>query len=452
MWRTTKEPIISGIYCFKNLINNKRYIGQSIDIYNRYDQHIWRLDHKYWEKENHHLIRAWHKYGKENFEFTILEECNIDDLDNREIYWIAYYNSRKNGYNKTDGGKRTNTYCSYTEKEITLMHQGENCGHNKLTNKDIYIIIECFQNGEDDRTIAKKFDVHICTISKIRKHKNWTHLTEGLDLGNSKVKIKNNDKAKKPIDMYSINGKYISSFSGLVDAENKTGINHSHIGEVCRGFQKTAGGYVWRFKNHPFDEFSLDDNCISIDQYDLLGNYITTFHSLNEVSKKLNISTSGIRNVLQEKQKIANGFYWVKHGEKLEIKSNKQCRAVNQYDMDMNFIYSYRSVVQASKETNINPSAISHVLVGKNNTAGGYYWKYQDESVVYSSKKSTKAISIDQFDNNWNYINTYKSVVKAAKDIGISHTYLYDVLKDKTKTAGGYHWLRHGEEPPIKTA
>lgn len=95
--------IVCGIYCIKNLINNKCYIGQSQDIMRR-----WRKEKSVLSGKNPawnaHLQSAWKKYGKENFEFSILEECPIENLDEREMFWIAYYDSFNNGYNNTVGG------------------------------------------------------------------------------------------------------------------------------------------------------------------------------------------------------------------------------------------------------------------------------------------------------------------------------------------------------------
>ena len=45
------------------------------------------------------------KYGEENFEFIILEECNVDDLNNKEIYYIQYYKKQNLSYNLADGGE-----------------------------------------------------------------------------------------------------------------------------------------------------------------------------------------------------------------------------------------------------------------------------------------------------------------------------------------------------------
>lgn len=91
---------IMGIYSIKNKINDKIYIGSSIDIQNR-----WYIHKSDLIKNKHHNIylqRAWKKYGEENFEFTIIELVeNEGDLLEREQYWLdtlESYNSKK-GYN-----------------------------------------------------------------------------------------------------------------------------------------------------------------------------------------------------------------------------------------------------------------------------------------------------------------------------------------------------------------
>ena len=91
-----------GIYCITNLINGKQYVGQSIHIHTRINQHF-----------NYHGIshgsiidKAILKYGKDNFQFKILEECPIEELNSKEIYYIKLYNTiAPNGYNVTTGGE-----------------------------------------------------------------------------------------------------------------------------------------------------------------------------------------------------------------------------------------------------------------------------------------------------------------------------------------------------------
>jgi len=92
----------SGIYGLTNKITNKWYVGQTInDIADRWGDYK-RMNCKGQPK----LYRALRKYGYENFEKIILEECPADRyiLNERETFWILEKNSVKNGYNCNEGG------------------------------------------------------------------------------------------------------------------------------------------------------------------------------------------------------------------------------------------------------------------------------------------------------------------------------------------------------------
>ena len=90
----------------KNNENNKSYIGQSIDIKNRWMRHKSELNNN--NHINNHLQFAWNKYGEDCFSFIILEECPIESLDEREIFYIEKFNSRNEeiGYNIALGGNQ----------------------------------------------------------------------------------------------------------------------------------------------------------------------------------------------------------------------------------------------------------------------------------------------------------------------------------------------------------
>ena len=93
-----------GIYSITNKLNNKRYIGQSIDIETRIKRHFREL--RRGVHHCHHLQRAFDKYGEDNFETEILLICNEnDDLNEKEKEYIEKYDSYRNGYNLTMGGK-----------------------------------------------------------------------------------------------------------------------------------------------------------------------------------------------------------------------------------------------------------------------------------------------------------------------------------------------------------
>jgi group I intron endonuclease len=88
------------IYKATNKINGKNYIGRtSYDkLYKRISSHVWYSKHK---NSNIPFANALRKYGKDQFEWKILEECKNTDMGQREIYWI---DKIKPEYNVTLGG------------------------------------------------------------------------------------------------------------------------------------------------------------------------------------------------------------------------------------------------------------------------------------------------------------------------------------------------------------
>lgn len=91
------------IYEYRNNLNGKVYIGQSSDFISRKRCHRWLSKNK----PEGYIHRAMRKYGEENFTISIVERCEVDKLDEREIYWINEKNSMApNGYNLSTGGSR----------------------------------------------------------------------------------------------------------------------------------------------------------------------------------------------------------------------------------------------------------------------------------------------------------------------------------------------------------
>lgn len=76
----------AGIYRIYNKITKTNYIGQSKDIKTRIQQHFYIAYHEFYHEYNYPLYKSIRKYGKENFDVYVLEECDISALDEREIY------------------------------------------------------------------------------------------------------------------------------------------------------------------------------------------------------------------------------------------------------------------------------------------------------------------------------------------------------------------------------
>ena len=109
---------ICGIYIIKNTINDKVYIGQSVNIQARWYAHCAsaRSDRQDSYTEIHQAMK---NLGVKNFYYEVLEECDISELNKREIYYIQCYDSYKNGYNMTLGGE-SNRYETNGRAILTL--------------------------------------------------------------------------------------------------------------------------------------------------------------------------------------------------------------------------------------------------------------------------------------------------------------------------------------------
>lgn len=149
-------PSEPGIYLITNLKNNHKYIGQSINIKNRFQRHhLCDYKNKKSSHYNSQLYQAFRKYKIENFEVQILELCEMSKLDEREIFWIEYYDTYRNGYNATIGGQnwteKIHSEETETKRKNTLSKskklQSENHPRAKLTNDEVFLIRERYING-----------------------------------------------------------------------------------------------------------------------------------------------------------------------------------------------------------------------------------------------------------------------------------------------------------------
>lgn len=148
------------IYKITNIVNNKLYIGQTRKtIEERFQAHI----NKAKQHTNRYLYDAMNKYGYDNFIPSEIEECDDSLLDEREMYWIAYYNTtnKQCGYNMTTGGGGGDTWTNNpnkeeTSKKLSAANKGkphnmpnswkENITQSNKKNKTIFINKEEFEH------------------------------------------------------------------------------------------------------------------------------------------------------------------------------------------------------------------------------------------------------------------------------------------------------------------
>ncbi len=95
--RVVGSTVKTGIYKITNIENKKAYIGQAVNISDRWKQHIKRGLGADTPTRNK-LYPAMDAFGVENFTFEIIEECGKADLSSKEDYWQDYFKVKEFGY------------------------------------------------------------------------------------------------------------------------------------------------------------------------------------------------------------------------------------------------------------------------------------------------------------------------------------------------------------------
>lgn len=213
------------IYKITNDINGKMYIGLCTStIQERFQRHC--QDRKKDSHKERPLYRAMNKYGTEHFHIEVIEECPMDNLGEREQYWISYYNTYAEGYNATLGGEGKPLY-----------------DHQKIYEKLLKCPYPCL--------VAKEFGCSVDIVRKIAKVNN-------IQLKNIGAETMKNRTQKAVLAFDKKTNEFVKEFESTASAaqwcfENgysstlTSGVR-SHIAEVANGKRKTAFGFVWRYK------------------------------------------------------------------------------------------------------------------------------------------------------------------------------------------------------------
>lgn len=277
-----------GIYKITNQINGKCYIGQSINILQRWKQHRTNA-----AVRTEALYLAFQKYGIENFSFEILEECSEEELDQKEQYYISYFNSYKNGYNMTQGGQNNKEF--YSSEIFKLWDEGKTIFEISsilgISRSTIYSRLNNYSNyrkEESNKRGGKKSYQTMILNGTLPQHMQ-----------------------PKQICQYDIWGNKIREWPSAHQIERELGIDNSLIGRVIKGEYKQAGGYQWKLIGEKIENIEKQIPLkFGIIKKNLQGEIIKTYLNMKEVETDLKKKPLSVYKCLKHKQEIGYGFKW----------------------------------------------------------------------------------------------------------------------------------------------
>lgn len=200
--------MIGVIYKITNILNGKAYIGQTINFKDRKKNHLQA-------KDKYSIHKAIQKYGKDNFLWEILEECQKEDLNDREIFWIKYYDTYYNGYNETKGGDNADALVKWINE-----HKEE---HLIQAKKNLIKANEYLKTHREE---------HLKQLALARQ--------KGINARKKKVRC-----IEKQLVFNSLSD--AEKWSLSQDNDNHRKAAHQHISKVCSGQRRTCGGYHWEY-------------------------------------------------------------------------------------------------------------------------------------------------------------------------------------------------------------
>lgn len=310
----------SGIYCITNRINNKKYIGQALNLKRRKTQHFNHYN------SNIHLQHAMKKYGNENFEWEVLEYCSANDLSEREQFYIDSYDFA-NLYNLCPFVDSQQGLCKVPVLQIDIktgqiikLWDSLSQAAAAMNVNDSSISSVCSQNPVFDKK-ANKYHKRKSSAGYYWKYANDT---SEIIVPNINERYENSKKPVAQIDAET--GQVLKIYNGISDAHYATGACSSKIVKNCKGIRNSTSGYRWKY----IDDLSNEEiaSCLNLDINQLQNKTETRkpknkiyginlktkesmyFETINEAVQELKVSYTHICSVANGKRKNAGGYEW----------------------------------------------------------------------------------------------------------------------------------------------
>lgn len=270
-----------GIYKITNKINGKVYIGQAIDINDRWQRH--RRSH-----DNCAIHLAFNKYGIDNFTFEVIEECLPELLDEREIYWIDHFQSYGKGYNMNPGGK------GGTPRKVKCFDENGNFIKEYDSIKEAAL-----ETNTDSAKIST-----VCSHTPQRYFAGdfqWRYSDDTTPV------IPRKKQESHVVYQFDEQGELINIYPSIANAADSLNIDRSKICACCNGRQKTAYGFQWSYQN-TCSPVKRKRVARKVTQYTIDGEFIATYPTLTAAANAVGGTVGGVGSVCQGNSRTYKGF------------------------------------------------------------------------------------------------------------------------------------------------
>lgn len=287
--------------------NGKRYIGVTCCSVNR----RWQKGYGY--KSQTLMYRAICKYGWDNIKHIIIKDkLSAKQAGELEVELIAKYRSNKsdNGYNVDDGGLVGYHLKKETKAKISKANSGANngmYGHEYTDEERQYMSEHSVWKGKKHtEETRKKISEYAKTHPEKYSRKDAKH------------------PRAKAVLQFNLNGIFMKEYKTAKEASEETGVLRSSICSCVKKKIKTAGGYMWRYKEneiisnikpvepHNFNNNSKKWHMKKINQYTIDGLFIRSFDSISEANEFIGVrkDNGGVSGVVRGTKRTAHGYIW----------------------------------------------------------------------------------------------------------------------------------------------
>lgn len=191
-----------------------------------------------------YIHKAIRKHGPDAFTIELLEECTLEEIDSREIFWIEKLGTLSHGYNLTGGGS------GVSGKLASIARSGENCPfYGKPSqwrkpvkqlnlNGDLLRVFPSMLAAREAVSAASSAGIRSCCKGRAKSAFGfiWRYANDERPF---------DSPFKHPVRQLSLDGQTVREFTSIRGAADATGVDYGSIHKAVKGIYGSAGGFKW---------------------------------------------------------------------------------------------------------------------------------------------------------------------------------------------------------------